>query len=1253
MSLTQLKAKFPHGKYWNHAGSSVNNPDGYTNTPCTHHGNCSKNDTDYSGWCGCNSFGSAIQCMGFANKLAYDAYGSLPSSWPTTNLDNLKAGDVIRYKSDTHSIFVTAVNGNTITYGDCNSYGDCGIRWDKTITKGTVAASLTEVYSAPSVLSVDSGNSPEGITSYGFDAPTEGEVIARDVWQFSGWVKTTKAIDSITCSINGGQKYITTGLYTREDVPGATAFRTDISCNDLNDGSNNVAICVNYTDGTGVVVDSRNIIKTNSRVLSHGFDSPRSNDNISGLTWLFQGWINASKEIDTITCSINDGKYYIPTLLYTREDVPGATAFRVEIPTGWLDVGRNTVSVCVNYKDGTAETVERREVNRTRPMELTAFDEPMDNQYMEENTFRVLGWVQPDYEVEAVQCAINNYSVWYDLSTYEREDVKGAIGFQETFSSNLLGYGENPIVLRIKYTNGIISYLATKKVKKTFLDAIDYPIEDEKIITNGEGNFEKNTYRIQGWTRNDTKSVDNFVFNINGTEYIREAYTRPDLSDKEKGFLWDIPLELFIDGENRIDLTVQYTDGTSRDIHTWEFEGDFFVEDIILDKTNLSLNPGDVQQLNVEVCPSNAGNKKVRWESEDKNIVTVDENGEVSAVGCGTTLIKVTTEDGDITASCIVNVGTNIKDVEITLSKNEFDYNGNNIEPDIVVENDGYILQKNRDYIVEYNNNIYAGKGQICVKGMGNYYGTVEKSFVINKANQTLTVVIPSDEIFVGEIFQIYVTGIGKITYSSEDDTIVMINSDGKIVALKEGTADIVITAEGDSNHNVANKTITVSVKEKESECVHEWDKGIVQKDATCTESGEILYTCKKCGITKIVTINSLGHTIVEDSAIAATCETEGKTEGKHCSVCGEVLKKQEVIPAKGHTEVIDEAVAATCETEGKTEGKHCSVCDEVLKKQEVIPAKGHTVVTDKAVAATCGTAGKTEGSHCSVCGKELKKQEVIPAKGHFFDDGVIEKPATQYEEGLKVYTCSNCGLTRTEVIAKLPVTEQEKPSNPGAGDAEKTEPEKPKAEQPKREEAKSTENKVPVGSVLVEEKTGGVYKVLRVSGGTGEVQYMKPTGTSSTAVVPDTVTINGISYRVTEICDNAFKGNKNLRKVVIGRYVKRIGKNAFANCKRLQSVTMGSAVTVIDDKAFFKCTSLKKITIPGQIVKIGKKAFFGAKKLKTITIKTKKLTMKTVGSKAFKGIYAKAKIKVPKAKKKLYRNVLRKRGVSGRAVIK
>ena len=153
VTLADLQAKFPAGKYWNHAGSSTNNPDGYTSTPCTHHGNCSK--YGYNGWCGCNSFGSSIQCFGFANKLAYDAYGSLYTSWSTTSLSNLKAGDVIRYKNNGHSIFVTGVLGDTITYGDCNSDGHCKIRWGVTISKSTVAATLTAVYSAPSELSTN------------------------------------------------------------------------------------------------------------------------------------------------------------------------------------------------------------------------------------------------------------------------------------------------------------------------------------------------------------------------------------------------------------------------------------------------------------------------------------------------------------------------------------------------------------------------------------------------------------------------------------------------------------------------------------------------------------------------------------------------------------------------------------------------------------------------------------------------------------------------------------------------------------------------------------------------------------------------------------------------------------------------------------------------------------------------------------------------------------------------------------------
>ena len=95
---------------------------------------------------------------------------------------------------------------------------------------------------------------------------------------------------------------------------------------------------------------------------------------------------------------------------------------------------------------------------------------------------------------------------------------------------------------------------------------------------------------------------------------------------------------------------------------------------------------------------------------------------------------------------------------------------------------------------------------------------------------------------------------------------------------------------------------------------------------------------------------------------------------------------------ATGHKVVVDQGKKATCTEDGLTEGKHCSVCNEVIKKQEVIPATGHKVVVDQAKEATCTNTGLTEGIHCSICNKIIKKQGIIPALGHDFKDGVCTR---------------------------------------------------------------------------------------------------------------------------------------------------------------------------------------------------------------------------------------------------------------------
>ena len=196
----------------------------------------------------------------------------------------------------------------------------------------------------------------------------------------------------------------------------------------------------------------------------------------------------------------------------------------------------------------------------------------------------------------------------------------------------------------------------------------------------------------------------------------------------------------------------------------------------------------------------------------------------------------------------------------------------------------------------------------------------------------------------------------------------------------------------------------------------HSWDSGKVTKAATCTAAGTKTYTCTRCKKTRTETIAATGHKAVKDAAVAATCETAGKTEGSHCSVCGIVIKAQTTIAALGHSWDSGKVTkAATCTTAG-TKTYTCTRCKKT--RTETIAATGHKVVKDAAVAATCETVGKTEGSHCSVCGTVLKSQTTTAALGHSWDSGKVTKAATCTTAGTKTYTCTRCKKTRTETIA-------------------------------------------------------------------------------------------------------------------------------------------------------------------------------------------------------------------------------------------
>ena len=144
---------------------------------------------------------------------------------------------------------------------------------------------------------------------------------------------------------------------------------------------------------------------------------------------------------------------------------------------------------------------------------------------------------------------------------------------------------------------------------------------------------------------------------------------------------------------------------------------------------------------------------------------------------------------------------------------------------------------------------------------------------------------------------------------------------------------------------------------------------------------------------------------------------------------------------------------------------------------------------------------------------------------------------------------------------------------------------------------------KLKTGEKITDKSTGAVYKVT----GKNTVEYVKATSKKASRTIPSTVKLKGIRCQVTSIAPKAFKGDTKIKTVVIPSTVRKIGKEAFAKCKNL----------------------------------------------KKITIKTAYLSSKKVGANAFKGIHAKATIKVPKKQKKAYQKLFKARGIGKKVTVK
>ena len=207
------------------------------------------------------------------------------------------------------------------------------------------------------------------------------------------------------------------------------------------------------------------------------------------------------------------------------------------------------------------------------------------------------------------------------------------------------------------------------------------------------------------------------------------------------------------------------------------------------------------------------------------------------------------------------------------------------------------------------------------------------------------------------------------------------------------------------SAYSYSSKYMKLEFVEVTCEHLNTTTNETIVTNATCTTAGskKITVTCECGAIVSETTeeIKALGHTEEPIPGKDATCSATGLTEGKKCSVCGEILVEQEEIPAEEHDWIWVEGKEATCTEPGLSDTEICGNCGTLARPQEEIKALGHTPA--EAVKENETATGYDLVVYCATCKTELSRETVTT--------GPVECTHTYTDDNDAV--CNNCGYVR------------------------------------------------------------------------------------------------------------------------------------------------------------------------------------------------------------------------------------------------
>ena len=390
-------------------------------------------------------------------------------------------------------------------------------------------------------------------------------------------------------------------------------------------------------------------------------------------------------------------------------------------------------------------------------------------------------------------------------------------------------------------------------------------------------------------------------------------------------------------------------------------------------------------------------------------------------------------------------------------------------------------------------------------------------------------------------------------------------------------------------------------------------DLKVVSKDpATCTKKGIIHYVCKDCG--KKVRDNdpdapALGHDWKNQDGTCsrcnaqhthdwgewktttpADCTTEGE-EVRQCNTCGfeETKKLEKTAHQWGEWKT---TTPASCTHEGE-ETRQCKNCKET--ESRTLAKTAHNTEIVGAKAPSCTTEGYTGDEVCKDCNVKVKEGHTLAKTAHNWGEWKTTTPANCTTEGKEVRQCKVCQKTESRTLAKTAHqwSTWKTTTNPSyASEGEQTR----QCSQCHQTETRKL-NKLPLPKAGTKYTVGGnQYTVLKAG---LSVRFSKANPKAKTVTIPNTITVNGISYKVAEVGANAFKNNKKVKKVTIGANVVKIANKAFNKCPILRNVIIKTTLLTkktASKKCFNKVHKKMVIKVPKKVKKSYVKIFKGFK---------------------------------------------------------